>query len=563
MDILEDKMAEQPLQGGTVFEITDYTTATDWERFIANLEEVLTEWNLNRESHQDQAYAELPAGSISKGIWHEKREVLNFGPLAFELKYQYLGNVSQFYAANSELKSDIQESIKYQDSENEDIEDEDSKESDIALCDSNQKIKEKEHGEYELPENMPECLLDLSATTNDFASKAHCLVRWYNLRRFLILTPRGDTIVSEDMVKLLLSSASVALSNVDCHIPIFVQIHNPKSNFYQGISEHFNIRTNYQMIFYKKNIKQYSYLSDLISLFREKISCNLSDPISATIRLNYCLDSFDLFVEPKDEFAGNEHTDDEEQDELVKMTNDAKISAKPRVIQDMRSGATYERVIEVLDDCIPHPFRILRFLHVAALWPPLSDKVITDSQVHSDLDPAEAPVWTMRCVTSDNCNMKIVHETQALNSLFNAAINYAFDKMDANTVFQDSDKESLKAKCLKLSYDLATQPEVVLSDRPTDSIRKLVALMFYRAAEIKAELDTVDQTQTKKKIPSLSEIYRTFTKKYRPSVKEFIIRTQISRPFNPVSTPALPQRMFCTICDEEFRLCGAFSELCN
>lgn len=127
----------------------------------------------------------------------------------------------------------------------------------------------------------------------------------------------------------------------------------------------------------------------------------------------------------------------------------------------------------------------------------------------------------------------------------------------------------MKSKCLRLSYDLATNPEVILSEKPSDSIRKLVALLFYRKAERIADSDctTLNQQQAgevKKKTPaSLSEIYRSFMRKHKPSVKEFIIRTQISRPFTPKSTPALPQRMFCTICDEEFRLCGAFSELCN
>lgn len=244
------------------------------------------------------------------------------------------------------------------------------------------------------------------------------------------------------------------------------------------------------------------------------------------------------------------------------MTKNKKKTAHVRV-QDMRSGATLEQVKEALDNCLPHPFKILKFIHVAALWPPVSDKIITDSQVHSDLDPAEAPIWTMRCVTSDNCNMKIVHETQVINDLLQAAIGYAYDRLDASQIFTDCDRVALESECLRISYELAIKPEVVVSRSPSDSIRKLIALMFYRASELKADMDALDQIAAQlKKRPSLSEVYRDF-KRQKPSVKEFIIRTQISRPFSPISTPALPQRLFCTICDEEFRLCGAFSELCN
>lgn len=543
-------MAGQLLQSTGVFEITDHTTASDWERFIANLEEILTDLQLHKKFADAEPYLELQPGSISNGLWHERHEILKFGNVHFDFKYQYLKESSPIV---SSAKS-------HDDVGNEVPQPEDHRE-----FNSIDKENEEDFDEYELPENAPECVLDLVSTTNDFASRAHCLVRWYNLRKFIILSPRGDTILSEDKVKLLLSSASVALSNIDCHVPIFFQIHNPKNHFYQGISEHQNIRTLYEMVWYKRNLKQYSHLSDLISVFREKTGCNLNDPITVTVRLNYCLDSFDLFTCPSEEFSGNEHNDDNtDEPSTIDSHNQArKDTTRPRA-QDMRSGATFEQVVDAMGDCVPHPYKILKFLHVAAIWPPVSDKVITDTQVHSDLDPAEAPLWTIRCVTSDNCNMKLVHETQALFGLFKAAIDYAYDRMGAEAVFSDFNREDLVSKCLRLSYDLATKPEVVLSESSSDSIRKLVALFFYRQAEIVAQYDALDQLAAElKKKPTLNEIYRQFNKKHKTSVKEFIIRTQISRPFNPKATPALPQRMFCTICDEEFRLCGAFSELCN
>lgn len=547
-------MASQLLSSAEVFEITDHTTASDWERFIANLEEILTDLKLQ----SCEPYRELQPGSISHGLWHQKHEVLKFGNVNFDLKYQYLKEDE----VSSQVVDDL--SIRSKDSDRDIIEQPKSDEEEASSTTNEE--DEKDFDEFELPKNAPECVRDLVSTTNDFASRAHCLVRWYNLRRFVLLSPKGDTILSEDKVKLLLSSASVALSNIDCHVPIFFQIHNPNNHFYQGISEHQNIRTTYEMVYHKRNLRQYSYLSDLISVFREKAGCNLDDPITVTVRLNYCLDSFDLFLDPSEEFSGNEHIDEADQGggqgkKPAAIQKDG--STRPRA-QDMRSGATFEQVIDAMEDCLPHPYKILRFLHVAAIWPPVSDKVITDTQVHSDLDPAEAPLWTIRCVTSDNCNMKLVHETQALFELWKAAIAYAYDKLDADKVFDDHDREALESRCLSLCYNLATKPEVVLSERPSDSFRKLVALFFHRQAEIKAQFDALDQlAEQLKKKPTLNEIYRNFTRKHRPSVKEFIIRTQISRPFNSVATPALPQRMFCTICEEEFRLCGACCELSN
>lgn len=556
-------MSEQFLRGESVFEITDHTTASDWERFISGLEDILTEFKLHKQSDTDKLTRELPDGFISSGLWHEKHDELRFGKVTFDVRYQYLddsnlkatskGKIVDHYASQPDARAAEQseeDSLEWCDAENE----EGSDPNEVLI------EEKKDYQEHQLPEELPECLLDLVATSNDFASKAHCLVRWYNFRKFILLVPRGDTIISEDRIKSVLSSASIALANIDCHVPVLLQTHNPKNHFYQGVSEHSNIRTMYEMVLYRQNVQQYSYLSELIGLFREKISCNLNDPISASIRLNYCLDFFELFLRPHEEFAGNEF--ESERDELVEMTASRKKMGNLR-IQDMRSGASLDQVKEAMDKVLPHPYKILKFIHVAALWPPVSDKVITDSRVHSDLDPVEAPIWTIRCVTNDNCNMKLVHETQVINDLLQAAIKYAYDRLDASQVFTDCDRSQLEADCLKLSYELATNPEVVVSRNPSDSIRKLIALLFYRSSELKAEMDALDQIAAQlKKRPSLSEVYRDF-KRQKASVKEFIIRTQISRPFCPITTPALPQRMFCTICDEEFRLCGAFSELCN
>lgn len=539
-------MTDQLLQGGEVFEIIDHTTATDWERFIANIEEILTDWELNKQTDSQPPYLELPVEAISSGIWHEKHEEVRFGNVRFDLRLQYIsprgsGDSSPPYAAShSEVEDD-----QFEDAS------EDRAESFVEIP----KDKEREHGEHELPDLVPDCLNDLMSHSQDFASKAHCLVRWYNLRKFLLLSMRGDTIVSEDRVKLILSSASIALSNIDCHVPIFVHIHNPRSNFYQGISEHYNIRTTYEMVLFKQGLKNYKYLSELIGLFREKASCSLNDPLTVTARINYCLDSVSFFSRAiKKEVDDDHRTEDQQLGEFEK-----KVSR-----QSLTATATFEEVIQELSTQIPHQHQVVSCIHVAALWPPVSDKVITDSQVHSDLDPAEAPVWTMRCVAHDTCPMKLVHETQAILQIFSSTIDYAYDAFDAETIFTDCDKESLKAICLKLSYDLATKPEVVLSKQPSDPTRKLAALMFYMAAELRQNVDTLDEIacQLKKK-PSLSAIYRNFSRDNEPNVKEFIIRSIVARPFAPITTPALPQRMFATLCESEFRLCGAFSELTN
>ena len=62
-----------------VFEITDFTTASEWERFIARLEEIIHEWKL---SHHHGA-SPLSKGDLTNGTWTEKIEHLQFADFKF------------------------------------------------------------------------------------------------------------------------------------------------------------------------------------------------------------------------------------------------------------------------------------------------------------------------------------------------------------------------------------------------------------------------------------------------------------------------------------------------
>lgn len=550
----------------SVFDITDYTTASDWERFVANLEQILTDWKLTKSSNYD--YNELPIGAITSGIWHEEQEFIKHGMITFEIKYLRLDHEATRSITPDDQGSDSPEFHDASANALQDDDDDDhNKKSSESNGDNDSMIQEDYQGnEFKLPKDLPECLNDLVSTNNDFASRAHCLVRWYNFRKFILIKPRGDTLISDDAIRIILSSASIALANVDCHIPIMVQHHNPRNFLFQGVSEHRNIRTTYEMVYLKSNLKQYEYVSELIGMFRNKVGCQLSDPINVSIRLNYCLNSFRFISTNQESYCGIEtHQVDDATKELVEITSRTNQSEARSIIMDLKKDASFEQVVDAIRQGHPKPHNILQFLHVAALWPPVSDKVIVDSQVHSDLDPPESPIWTMRCVTSDNTNMKIVHDTQAIHELFCDSIEYAYTHLDAKEVFDDCDKQSLKDRCLRLSYQLAKQPEVILSEVITDSLRKLVALLFHRANEMTRTVDEdadhdVDES---KQQPTLNEIYKQFGSKNRTSIKEFIIRSQVSRPFQPKVSPALPQRMFCSIRNSDFRLCGAFSELCS
>ncbi len=58
-------------------------------------------------------------------------------------------------------------------------------------------------------------------------------------------------------------------------------------------------------------------------------------------------------------------------------------------------------------------------------------------------------------------------------------------------------------------------------------------------------MDNIDSTEVK--TPFLT-----------PAGKEYILRASIARPSQSRSRPS-PQRMYCMLAQDEFRLCGAFS----
>ena len=62
---------------------------------------------------------------------------------------------------------------------------------------------------------MPGTWQDLLSVDNDFPSRAHCLVRWYGLRDFIILAPDADfdAITSESKANILLSSIAISIHN--------------------------------------------------------------------------------------------------------------------------------------------------------------------------------------------------------------------------------------------------------------------------------------------------------------------------------------------------------------
>ncbi|XP_026033287.1 rab3 GTPase-activating protein catalytic subunit-like [Astatotilapia calliptera] len=149
-----------------VFEITDFTTASEWERFVSRVEEVLNDWKLTGNTARKVSSEK---GEYTSGTWAEKSQEINFADFKFYISHYF-------------LKQECEE----------------------------------DDGKENLEEDaIPLAMQDLLCMNNDFPPRAHCLVRWFGIREFVVISPgtNCEAVISESKCNLLLSSISISLAN--------------------------------------------------------------------------------------------------------------------------------------------------------------------------------------------------------------------------------------------------------------------------------------------------------------------------------------------------------------
>ncbi|XP_041120289.1 rab3 GTPase-activating protein catalytic subunit-like [Polyodon spathula] len=309
-----------------VFEITDFTTASEWERFASKVEEVLNDWKLIGSS----VHKPLEKGEYNSGTWKEKTEEISFADYKFTVTHHYLKKESP----NGEEKEEPEEDA------------------------------------------FPTAMQDLLCMNNDFPPRAHCLVRWYGVREFVVISPgaNNDAIISESKCNLLLSSVSIALGNTGSQVPLFVQIQQKWRRMYAGECQGPGVRTDFEMVHLRKVPNQYSHLSGLLDIFKSKIGCPLTPipPVNIAIRFTYILQDWQQYSWPQqppdfDALLGGEV-----------------------------GGVEFGKLpFGTCEDPISE-------LHLATTWPHLTEGIVVDNDVYSDLDPIQAPHWSVRVRKADN-----------------------------------------------------------------------------------------------------------------------------------------------------------------
>ncbi|XP_014259581.1 rab3 GTPase-activating protein catalytic subunit [Cimex lectularius] len=232
----------------------DFTTASEWEVFIARLEEVILNWNLpNRKVHHVKTKV--------KPVWLSNTENISFADVNFTVTHHFVKETENEQAAQGEKKSQLPQAL----------------------------------------EEIMSSELDFLPVETVFQNgvedtKPHILARWYGLRDFVVITPIKNELLQESKIKLLLSSVCIALSNKLCEVPIFVRALHFWQHFYLGICEGKGIRGEFEMVHLERIPLQCRYLTGLLGIFKSKIGGTfLGEPVNVAARFSFVLNDWSIF----------------------------------------------------------------------------------------------------------------------------------------------------------------------------------------------------------------------------------------------------------------------------
>ncbi|OQV15204.1 Rab3 GTPase-activating protein catalytic subunit [Hypsibius exemplaris] len=332
-----------------MFEITDFTTASDWERFIARLEDAIHDWKLPRSLPETTFLKD----SFVTGKWKEcNSDITDVPDFEYLIKRLYLpaAYAETLEAAIPATRSDPPRLS--------------------SLSKTCFSVNE-----------FPALFEQMLSMENDFPNSAtlHPLCRWFGLADFLVITASPfnqiDWQVKEDRIKLIQSSMVIAVANTKCPIPMFLQFGELSRLMFVGVSEVAGFRTLYEIIDLERVPDRMKTLSGLVEIFKDKISQRA-----------------------------------EEATQLIKTSIQLTLELNPDEVDF--EGLSDELIEDRKPDglgCLPFgPSEFDSFvLRLLASWPNANADAIEDTLLHSDLDPLQAPKWAVQLNLNEGSSYRL------------------------------------------------------------------------------------------------------------------------------------------------------------
>lgn len=388
----------------------DFSTVSDWEIFIARIEEIICNWGLspNRGGNAYNNNVDSNKESVSADeteAWIVKTEDVTFKYMKFNLCY---------YRRNCQT-----------------VECDPNKNDTIEILE-NMMTLERDFKTFKLPNS-----------SNNNNNNVECLVQWYGLVDFLALIPSSKTITltSENDIRMIFSSFSVAVNNVKCELPVFVQVLESWQNFFLGFCANKGVFSDYDMIHLKKVPTNCKYLTGLLNIFKSSIASSFIslDPVKVSVRLSYML-----------------------------RQNWENLTYRVKPLSDG------QQLIDAVEFGRSLPFGFVRepiqSLTLHTTWPELSENIVVDSETYSDLEPQSAPVWSL--------DVRPIEEQQRNCGALSTCILDYLDKCCCSGTYGSikvliGDKYD-RIEDVDLSESLSKLTDTELPDRITKLLKKAV-----------------------------------------------------------------------------------------
>nr|XP_023028129.1 rab3 GTPase-activating protein catalytic subunit [Leptinotarsa decemlineata] len=236
----------------------DFTTASQWEIFMARMEEIINQWK-----HED---SKTDAPKETPNTWTIRSQKLRFVDVEFCLH---------------SIRKSLETS-------------------------ENSESSERHTEDSEKPPELSSAFkhdFELYHESLDFEHS--CLHTWYGVNDYIVLAPRTVEITCPSKIKILVSSAYIVANNLKCAKPIFVQIREKWQRCYLGVYENEEFRINYEMAHLKIMPSRSRYLGGLMQMFKEKLMPPMGWHSLVSLQHTYALQDFGRFYWKQDQMSGD------------------------------------------------------------------------------------------------------------------------------------------------------------------------------------------------------------------------------------------------------------------